>query len=558
MLTSLRIRDLATVADVTIGLGPGLNVLTGETGAGKSMLVDGLALLLGDRADRAAIRPGASRLVVEGVFAPLSDAVRAQLGEHGLDAEDPMVIRREVASDGRSRAWVNGSPTTIGVLKELAALLVDLHGQHQTIDLARAMTQRDLLDAHADAGALRAGLATAVHEASEAAARLDDLVARRAAATQRADWLRHVVAEIDAARIRPGELEDVTREATRLGQATALGDAARELSQLLDGEDRGLRTAMARLGRSLDHLARLDPDVGAWRELLDTAWSQLDELSRMAADYQAAVRDDPDRRDRLERRREELTSLARKHGGTLDHVTQLRASAAEELDLLDRADLDERELRRAALAARQAVDTAARALTARRTVAAEALAAEVTRMLPGLGLGGARFEIALVPREVPLADGGEAVQFTAALNAGMAPRPVADASSGGELSRLMLALKVAVARHDATPTLVFDEIDQGIGGETGRRVGAALASVARRHQVLVITHLPQIAARADRHLLVAKGTRSGIATSDVSVLHGEDRVAELARMLGKPDDPAARRLALALLHDQDESYQSLP
>lgn len=559
MLVSLRIRDLATVADATIALGEGLNVLTGETGAGKSMLVDGLALLLGDRADRAAIRPGAARLVVEGAFAPVSDALRERLGAVGLDAdEDPLVIRREVGGDGRSRAWVNGSPTTVGVLKELALSLVDLHGQHQTIDLARGTTQRDLLDAHGECLPLRDELARRVAHLDEVQAARDALVARRDAAARRADWLRHVVAEIDDARIRPGELDDLTREASRLGQATALGDAAREIAHLLDGEGRGLREQMSRVSRAVDHLARLDPPVAEWRQLIDEAWRHLDELSRTVADYQDTVSDDPERLDAIERRRDLLTTLARKHGGTLERVLELRTSAAEELDLLDRADLDVRQLTRDLDRARESVHEAAAALTSRREVAAESLGAEVTRMLPGLGLTGATFTVALVTREAPEADGAETVQFTAALNAGMAFRPIASTASGGELSRLMLALKVAVARHDATPTLVFDEIDQGIGGETGARVGAALARVAARHQVLVITHLPQIAARGDRHLLAAKGTRSGLATSDVSVLHGEDRVTELARMLGRPDDPAARRLALSLLNDPEGSYQSRP
>ncbi len=556
MLTSLRIRDLATVADVTIELGDGLNVLTGETGAGKSMLVDGLALLLGDRADRAAIRPGATRLVVEGAFAPLNDATRIRLAEVGLDAEEPLVIRREVAADGRSRAWVNGSPTTIGVLKELATSLVDLHGQHQTIELARTTTQRDLLDAHAGAGSLREALAERVRLRDAAQDALAALQARRDAAVQRADWLRHVVAEIDAARIRPGELEAVLQEAARLGQASSLGESARAIGDLLDGEGRGVRDQLARLARAIDQLARLDPTVQGWRDLLDAGWSQLDELSRAVADYQQGVTEDPDRLDRLERRREELAALARKHGGTLEAVLRVRTEAGDELDLIDRADLDLRVLEQQLQDAQHAVAEAARVLTTRREVAAESLGAEVSRLLPGLGLGGGRFVVTLVPRDVAEADGAEAVQFTAALNAGMEPRPIATATSGGELSRLMLALKVAVARHDATGTLVFDEIDQGIGGETGRRVGAALASVARRHQVLVITHLPQIAARADRHLVVAKGTRHGVATSDVSVRHGEDRIGELARMLGKPDDPDARRLAASMLQDDSDAYQS--
>lgn len=547
MLAELRVRDLATVADVTLVLGPGLNVLTGETGAGKSMLVDAIALLLGDRADRAAVRPGASRIVVEGEFRGSSAALDASLDRAGLDVADPLVIRREVSAEGRSRAWVNGSPTTITVLKEIAAMLVDLHGQHQTLDLAETSVQRELLDAHAGAtGAQNAvrdahGVATAVREAAAA------LAARRDTALRRADWLRHVVAEIDAARPVLGEDETLAREAGRLAQAGTLGEDARELAQLLDADRVGLRDQLARAARIIEHLERLDPPAGAWRAMLDAAWANLDELSRTVNGYIDTVTEDPDRLSTIERRRDLLNSLTRKHGGTVATLLEVRREAGEELDLIDTASLDLAVLERRAAAADALLQDAAKRLTEQRTAGAERLAGEVTRQLPGLGLAGARFLVTLHRHEAATADGMESVLFEAALNAGMSPRPIASAASGGELSRLMLALKVAITRHDAAATLVFDEIDQGIGGETGGKVAASLAEVAERHQVLVITHLPQIAARADRHLVVAKGTREGVATSDVTVLHGEDRVIELARMLGDPDDANARRLAASMV-----------
>jgi DNA repair protein RecN (Recombination protein N) len=546
MLAELRVRDLATVADVSLSLGPGLNVLTGETGAGKSMLVDAIALLLGDRADRAAVRPGASRIVVEGEFRDVSPALAAQLDHAGLDVADPLVIRREVSAEGRSRAWVNGSPTTITVLREIASLLVDLHGQHQTLDLAEGSVQRDLLDAYAGAVA-EAALVREAHDALAALRQEAELlIARRDAAVRRADWLRHVVTEIDAAKPVIGEDETMAREAGRLAQAGTLGEEARTLADLLDADQVGLRDLLARAVRVVDHLERLDPPVAAWRTMLDTAWANLDELSRTVNSYLDTVTEDPDRLGTLERRRDLLATLARKHGGTIAAMLEARHEAAVELDLIDTASLDLAALDRRVTAADAALRDAAQLLSARRGAGAERLAGEVTRQLPGLGLPGARFLVGLRPHVAPTATGTESVVFEASLNAGMAPRPVAGAASGGELSRLMLALKVAVTRHDTAATLVFDEIDQGIGGETGGKVGTALAEVAERHQVLVITHLPQIAARADQHLLVAKGTRGGIATSDVAVLHGEDRVIELARMLGDADDADARRLAASM------------
>jgi len=546
VLTSLRIRDLATIADVTLELGEGLNVLTGETGAGKSMLVDALALLLGDRADRAAVRPGAAKAVVEGELSALPKSALTGLAQSGLDADDHLVIRREVTAEGRSRAWINGSPTTVGVLATLGATLVDLHGQHQTLQLLEPVEQRALLDAFGDALPAADAVAAAWRDLGVLRADRDALVARRDEAQRRADWLRHVVDEVDAARLKPGEDETLDRDINRLAQAGTLGDEARRLAEALDGDEASARTAVAAAERALNALERHDPDVGSWRELLDGAYAQLDELARLANQYAETIADEPARLAELERRRDLLFTLKRKHGPELAEVIATRDRARAELDLVDSAAFDLRALEARLDAATAALVGLGATLTARREAAASRLARDVTKLLPDLGLVGGRMTVALVPLTEVREHGAEEVTFLVQLNAGMEPRPLARVASGGELSRLMLALKVVLARQDAVPTLVFDEIDQGIGGEVGGRVGAALAQVATRHQVLVITHLPQIAARGDRHLRISKATRAGIATSDVARLHGEDRVMELARMLGG-DGEAERALARALL-----------
>lgn len=548
MIAELRVRDLATIADVTLPLGPGLNVLTGETGAGKSMLVDALALLLGGRSDTGAIRPGKPRAVVEGVFEELSAGLRSSIESLGLDCDEGrLVVRREVAAEGRSRAWVNGSPTTAGVLAELGAMLVDLHGQHDTQSLLRAETQRELLDAFGEAAGERQAVAETVAALAAVEAEERALAARRDEVRRRADYLRHVVTEIEAARLVPGEEESLETEARRLGHAEQLIAGALRIADALDGERGAALQSVGQAERALGQLERTDPDTAAWRELLDQAYANLGELARTARDYAAGLEADPARQAEVEARRDLLYRLRQKYGETLAAVLETRRRAAAELDLLDTADLDLRALagRRSALAG--AVAAAAGALTAKREAAAERLARSVNRLLPRLGLPGGRLRAALTPLPAPGSFGAESVQLLVQLNTGMEERPLARSASGGELSRLMLALKVVLARHDALPTLVFDEVDQGIGGEVGGQVGAALADVARRHQVLVITHLPQIAARSDRHLVVSKKPRGGLATSDVAWIHGEDRVAELARMLGDPDGEAARRHALAML-----------
>lgn len=548
MLSELRVRDLATIADVTLQLGPGLNVLTGETGAGKSMLVDALALLLGERAAAGSVRPGASKAVVEGAFEDLDAVTRRRIEELGLDVEDGrVVVRREVSAEGRSRSWVNGSPTTASVLTQLGGFLVDLHGQHETQSLLRPEAQRDILDAFAHAEAERAAVAEA--HAALAALRIEEtsLTTRRDEVRRRADYLRHVVAEIDGAKLQPGEEEALQVEARRLSQAGALVEQAQRMVDALEGDEGNALAALGVAARALGALEKVDPATVEWRELLDGAYANLSELARLAGEYAASVQEDPDRLAAVERRRDLLFRLTGKYGATLEAVLATRNEASAELDLLDTADTDLRAIGARRVAAQAALDQASEALTNLRRAGSDRLARGVNRWLPQLGLPGGKLSVVFSPLSEPGAHGRESVHLHVQLNVGHEAKPLARVASGGELSRLMLALKVVLVKHDAVATLVFDEVDQGIGGEVGAQVGAALAGVAERHQVLVITHLPQIAARADSHLVVSKEARRGVATSDVQVLHGEDRVSEIARMLGDAEGDAARRHAQVML-----------
>lgn len=548
MIVELRVRDLATIQDVTLQLGPGLNVLTGETGAGKSLLVDAVALLLGARADSGTVRPGAGRAVVEGVFDDPGAALRRLLDELGLSAdEERVIVRREVSAEGRSRAWINGSATTLAALGGVGAALVDLHGQHETQSLLRTDAQRDILDAYAGAEAERAAVASAHAASSEIDREERALRERREEVRRRADYLRHVVAEIDGGRLRIGEEESLEAESRRLRHSGALLEAAARLTGALDGEQGSALRALRDAERALAQLERIDPAVQAWREMLDAGFTNLTELARSAGEYAAGISQDPERQNEVEKRRDLIGKLTQKHGADIAAVLRTRADAAEELDLLDRAETDLKGLANRRLAATATLIRAAAELSERRREAAGRLGRAVSRLLPPLGLKDGRLEVSLTPIDPPGATGAESIAFLVRLNAGHEPQLLARTASGGELSRLMLALKVVLAQHDAVPTLIFDEVDQGIGGEIGSRVGESLARVAERRQVLVITHLPQIAAQADRHLVVSKQSRGGVATSDVAPLHGEDRIGELARMLGDADADTARRHAGAML-----------
>ena len=548
MLSELRVRNLATVADVTLTLGPGLNVLTGETGAGKSLLVDALALLLGERADTQALRPGAAKAVVEGVVEEIDPRLTAGIESLGLDVDDGrLIIRREVAAEGRSRAWVNGSPTTVKVLAKLGGLLADLHGQHETQSLLRPEAQRDMLDAFAGAGGERAAVVDAYETLHALEAEYLALSDRRDEVRRRADYLRHVAQEISLADPKPGEDAALDREAALLGEADAVELLTQSVLQELDRGDGAALPAVAAAERAVDGLEKLDPTVAAWRELLDSGYANLAELTRVVEQYASDIEHSPERLAEVETRRDVLGRLKQKYGATVEAILETLASAKGELNVLDTADLDLEVLEAKRAAAAVALDSACDRLSAKRGSAAGRLTRAVDKLLPALGLVGGRVAIELPTLPQAGLSGRESVVFQVRLNQGMDPRPLGKVASGGELSRIMLALKVVLARHDRIQTLVFDEVDQGIGGEVGVQVGEALARVAEGRQVLVITHLPQIAGKADRHLVVAKGSSGGMATSDVSVIHGEDRVLEVARMLGDAESTAARKHAKELL-----------
>jgi DNA repair protein RecN (Recombination protein N) len=549
MLTELRVRDLAVISDVTLKLRPGLNVLTGETGAGKSMLVDALALLLGERASADLVRPGAGRAAVEAVFETAGlDTFQAAAAEAGVEIEDGrLVVRREINAEGKNRAWANGSPTTVGTLARLGRALVDLHGQHEAQSLLEPAEQRDMLDALADAAPERAAVERAylaLAELSEAerklAQQLEDI-------RRRADYLRHVAQEIEAAAPQVGEDEQLAVEAKRLANVEELTRLAAQLAGLLDGEEGAVLDLLARASRTVEHLERLDPAVARWHELIDQAYAGAEELARAVRSYAAGIEMDPGRLEQIERRRDVLYRLMQKYGPAIQDVIRFGEEASRELARLDTADGDLQELRAKRVQAEAALEAAAKALTAKRHLAARRLGRAVEELLPGLGLPGGRFTVRVEPAGRITSAGADEVTFLVQLNVGLDARELAHVASGGELSRLMLALKVVLARHDRIPTLVFDEVDQGIGGEVAIQVADALRQVAQSRQVLVITHLPHIAARAEHHLVVTKRPVGGIATACVQAVSGEERVEEIARMLGGAGDPVARRHAREML-----------
>lgn len=543
MLVELRIRNVAVIDNVSLPLADGLNVLTGETGAGKSLIIGALGMLLGERTAADRVRSGSEKATVEGVFEIRGKpALRALLDARGIELDDDLVVlKREVGSNGRSRAWINGSTVTASVLAEVGGRLVSVHGQHDSRQLVDPEHQRDVLDAYVQAGGARERVASAHARLLALRARERELEQRRAEAARRADYLRFVVREIEDAAPVAGEDEALENEIRRLSHAEELQGLAAQAVAAITGDERAALSRLAVVRRSLASLSRIDPDLERLQAGFDAAVYALDELSSELDRYAEAIEADPQRLRTLERRRDQLSGLMRKYGPTIDEVIAEGAKARAELDLVDGGTLDLAAIAEARAASEGELAEACAELTRLRQGGARRFAQAVTALLPELGMREGRVDVVLSTLTPPMASGAEAVQFVATLNAGSEVRALSRIASGGELSRVMLALSTVLARLQDVPTLIFDEVDAGVGGAVAWQVGALMRRVASHHQVLAISHLAQIAARAHHHVVVHKSAVGTVTTSDTSVVTGEARVVEVARMLGGDADREVSR-----------------
>ncbi len=534
MLVELRIRNVAVIDNVSLPLAGGLNVLTGETGAGKSLIIGALGMLLGERAAADRVRSGSEKATVEGVFEIRGrPGLRALLDERGIEVDDDLVVlKREVGSNGRSRAWINGSAVTASVLADVGGKLVSVHGQHDSRQLVDPEHQREVLDAYVQGASVRERVAAAHARLLALRARERELEQRRTEAARRADYLRFVVREIEDAAPVAGEDETLENEIRRLSHAEELQGLAAQAGAAITGDERAALTRLAVVRRSLASLSRIDPELERLQAGFDAAVYALDELASELEQYAESIEADPQRLRTLERRRDQLLGLMRKYGPTIDEVIAEGAKAREELDLVDGGTLDLAAIAEARAAAEGELAEACAELTRLRQGGARRFAHAVSALLPELGMREGRVEVLLTPLEQPTASGAESVQFMAALNAGSDTRPLSRIASGGELSRVMLALSTVLARLQAVPTLIFDEVDAGVGGAVAWQVGALMRRVASHHQVLAISHLAQIAARAHHHIVVHKSAVGTVTTSDTYVVTEEARVVEIARMLG--------------------------
>jgi DNA repair protein RecN (Recombination protein N) len=586
VLEELRIRGLGVIDDAVLPLGPGLTVVTGETGAGKTMVVTGLLLLFGGRADGARVRADAERASIDGRLeldagSPVADRVRDAGGD--LDDGTGLVLRRLVTSSGRSRAYVGGAPVPVAVLGELAERLLAVHGQADQLRLTRPGQQRAVLDRFA--GLDLGEYASAYERWRSASATLADRTARAEELRREADLLVHGITEIDEAAPQSAEDVELTALATRLSHADALRIAARSAHDALLGDPDDPASDTADVGTLLGAARHaLESQAGADQEL-DALAARVNELSVLAADVGADLRGygelldaDPDRLAQIEARRAVLADLVRKYGdppstgvaAVLDWAQRARVRLAE-LDVSDEAI-------EALTAARDEAEAdaieRARTLTKYRGAAAARLADAVTTELAGLAMPTAQLAVEVHSRATASGtatlcidgqdvgagpDGTDEVDFVLRAHADAPALPIGRGASGGELSRVMLALEVCLAGTDPVPTMVFDEVDAGVGGRAAIEVGRRLARLARDHQVIVVTHLPQVAAYADRQIVVDKPLstkQQQVTASDVRIVEGEDRVAELARMLAGSDSNTARQHATELLVNAETERSS--
>jgi DNA repair protein RecN (Recombination protein N) len=545
MLESLTIAGLGVIDSAELEFGPGLTVLTGETGAGKTMVVTALGLLLGGRADSGSVRQGARQARVEGVLRVDGvEAVADRAADAGAELDDGcLLLARTVNAEGRSRAFAGGAGVPASLLAELGPDLVAVHGQSDQQRLLGPAEQRDRLDAAGGAEllAVRTAYQEAFARLSDVRLRLDELSTRRRERAQEADGLRFGIAEIDAVGPRAGEDDELRAEESRLAHVDGLRRAADEARLALSGDETAgdgidAMSMVAQARRALDAERGHDPRVAELADQLASASYALADTAADVAAYAADLETDPARLQAVQERRAALTVLLRKYGDRVDDVLAWHRSATDRLAELDDDDTAVERLTAEAGRLRDEVLRLGGDLSAQRTLAAARLADQVTRELVALAMPHAVFTVSVERAAAPMRDGLDEVSFLFAAHDGAEPRPLQRGASGGELSRVMLAVEVCLVGRRPVPTMVFDEVDAGVGGKSAVEVGRRLARLAREVQVVVVTHLPQVAAFADEHFAVVKGSDGHITTSGVTRLDAAGRRSELSRMLAGLED----------------------
>ena len=527
-LKRIVLRDFVIVSELELDLASGFTVLTGETGAGKSILIDAVQLVTGARADPGVIREGATRTDVTAEFES-TPIVADWLGSAGFDGSDSLLLRRTVDLQGKSRAWINGSPATSTQLREMGEQLLDIHGQHAWQSLTRPDAVRGLLDAYAKVST--ATLADRWQRWRAAQSTLAEARAAKESLQRDHERLAWQIGEVDKLSPKAGEWAELNLEHSRLSNAQGLMDGAQSAVQALDGEESGVLSELNKAMQGLLNQADIEPVFQDLSEVLASSVAQVEDAVHTLRAYLRKTELDPDRLNELDTRMALWMSLGRRYKRAPADLAELLSGWREELARLE-ASADTDALEAAQVKAQAAFLAEAKTISKARIKAAPQLAKAITQAMQGLGMQGGVFEVAIAPLTQPQAFGLEEVTFLVAGHAGSTPRPVNKVASGGELSRMALAIAVTTSQLGTAQTLIFDEVDAGVGGAVAETVGRLMKQLGHDRQVLAVTHLPQVAACADHHLVVAKQLKEGTTLSTVTGVQGEKRVAEVARMLG--------------------------
>lgn len=540
-LSSLRIRNLALVEELTWTLQPGCTAITGETGSGKSIIVGALKLVIGERADKTLVRSGADSCTVEAVI-EVKDTkeLNARLEEQGIEPceEGQLLIKRVFSAAGTNRQFINGSATTLAVLKEMGDELIDLHGPHDHQSLLSSDKQLSLLDAYAGADGLRESYEELWRKLNQLTAERDELASNEASMERELDLLRHQVREIDAAQLRAEEEAEVTARYSVVSNGRRLMElSGAALGRLTEADD-AILPRLSEIAKLLRDLERIDPAAAKLSETLHRGVTELDELASSLQDYTSDLDLEPGELAQLEERVSLFETLKRKYGPSLADVIEFGAKASERLNKIESRGDELIRLEKEIAATRAKLEEAGKKLGAKRKTSAPKLATSVTGHLRDLGFLRSEFSVQLAPLPAPGPRGLEAVEFLFAPNPGEPAKPLKAIASSGEVSRVMLAVKTTLAAQDTVALLVFDEIDANVGGEIAHAVGSKMASLGKGHQVLCITHLPQVAAAADSQFVVSKEFVNERTVSRLKPVEGKERVEEIARMLGGKTDSA--------------------